>query len=217
MISGSDNEERDDYPSNQGNPPAQIHSSDVPGQISPAMPNPNPDGVNAADPWPTCSGPGRKGVVKCGNPVVRQAAPLCASNDRQLHLERELVPLRTRKSKAPCVGPCLDGGPCGRRVYFREPGQDDGVCKSHYDQIKRRGWLSAIAPKHAPVPDCACKGPGQDGSPSCDRKAECGSGYCAPHDRQYQKTGNLKAIRRTNTPDGPCLGPGEQGTRAGSQ
>lgn len=216
MISGPDNAERDDYPPNHGNSPAQIHSaSDVPGQLSSAIPNPNPDGINGGRPWPTCAGPGRNGEAKCGNPVMNQAVRLCASHDRQMRLKGELVPLRTRKSKTPCVGPGLDGGPCGRRVYFREPGQDDGVCKSHYDQLRRRGWLSVIAPKPAPVPDSVCKGPGQDGSPACDRKAEYGSGYCAPHDRQYHKTGNLKPIRRTNTPDGPCIGPGDGAASCG--
>lgn len=180
-----------------------------------AMAKSSGKGTNPRTAWPTCTGPGRNGEVNCGNPTVRRAITLCASHDRQLRLKGELAPLRTRKSKAPCVGPGPDGGACGRRVYFRDPGQNDGVCKSHYDQLKRRGWLGTITPKPAAVPDSDCHGPGQDGSPTCGRKAERGSGYCAPHDRQFRNGGNLKPIRLTNTPDGPCIAPGDGATSCG--
>lgn len=216
MTSGTNNTERNnDYP-HRRQPHAQKHlGSDGSTQSFSTSPDSGTEGMKPGHLWPICAGPGRNGEPKCGNPAVKRSANLCASHDRQVRLTGELVPLRTRKSKAPCVGPGHNDEACGRRVYFREPGQDDGVCKSHYDQLKRRGWLSAVAPKPAPVPDSFCKGPGQDGSPICDRKAEYGSGYCGPHDRQYRKTGNLKAIRRINTPDGPCIAPGDGGSACG--
>jgi hypothetical protein len=39
---------------------------------------------------------------------------------------------------------------------------------------------------------------------------------CSPHDRQFKKNnGVMKPIRRINTPDGPCEGPGAEGSLCG--
>jgi hypothetical protein len=162
-----------------------------------------------------CSGPGRNGEARCVNAVSRVGAEHCISHEAQLEKNGTLQPLRTRKSKTTCVGPGQDEEFCGRKVFAREPGRDDGVCKAHYEQMKRRGYLGPIAPHAAAVPDTPCYGPGQAGREQCDRAAERGTGLCDAHDRQRKKGGPLKPIRAINTPDGPCVGPGPEGSLCG--
>lgn len=157
--------------------------------------------------WPICEGPGRNGLPRCDRPVHQRSAELCRSHALQMEVHGSLSPLRTRTIKTPCMGPGDDGGACGRQVFFREPGQDDGICKTHYEQVKRRGSMGPIAP-HVTVPSAQCIGPGQDGEEGCSRMAATGAGYCAAHSNQLLRSGRLKPIRRTNTPDGPCIGPG---------
>ncbi|WP_426301865.1 endonuclease VII domain-containing protein [Arthrobacter sp. R-11] len=156
-----------------------------------------------------CIGPGRNGQQFCGKPTDTKTSELCASHALQKKKNKPLQPLRTRTEKSTCIGPAQDGGPCGRRVYSRPVGQDEGVCKTHYDQLQRRGSMSPIELRLPPLTEI-CWGPGRDGDELCGRLAEARDTLlCAPHDRQFQKNnGILKPIRKVNTPDGPCIGPG---------
>lgn len=100
---------------------------------------------------------------------------------------------------------------CGRRVYSRPVGQDDGVCKTHHEQLKRNGTMRCIELRLPPILDL-CQGPGADGRELCGRPAEARDTLlCSAHDRQQKKNGSLKPIRKVNTPDGPCVGPGQDG------
>lgn len=165
-----------------------------------------------------CSGPGRNGDEFCSNPTESKTSQLCRAHNEQNRKHNELRPLRTRTSKSTCVGPGQAGGElCGRQVYSRPVGQDDGICKTHYDQMSRRGFLGPIERRLPPIPELPCWGPGQDGNDRCDRPAEGRETLlCSPHDRQHKRNdGVLKPIRRINTPDGPCIGPGPDGSMCG--
>lgn len=170
-----------------------------------------------APPGPrACIGPGRNGQQFCGKPTDSRASDLCLSHNLQKKKKGgALQPLRTRTEKSTCIGPGQDGGICGRRVYSRPVGQNDGVCKTHYDQLNRRGFMGPIELRLPPLTD-KCNGPGRDGSELCGRAAEArDTRLCSPHDRQLKKNGILKPIRNVNTPDGPCIGPGADGELCG--
>lgn len=162
-----------------------------------------------------CIGPGRSGQEFCGRPTDTKSSELCRDHRVQQKKQGVLQPLRTRTRKSTCIGPGQDGGLCGRRVSYRPLGQDDGVCKTHYDQLKRRGSLGPIELRRPPLTD-SCNGPGRDGSELCERPAEAHDTLlCSPHDRQLKKNGVLKPIRKVNTPDAPCIGPGLNGRSCG--
>lgn len=165
----------------------------------------------------TCSGPGRNGEELCGNPTAIKERQLCRAHNEQKSKHGVLRPLRTRTSKSTCVGPGQDAGICGRRVYSRVVGQDDGICKAHHEQMNRRGLMGPIEKRLGPIPTMQCWGPGQDGNERCDRIAEGRETLlCSPHNRQHKNNaGVLKPIRRINTPDGPCQGPGGDGSLCG--
>lgn len=165
----------------------------------------------------TCTGPGRNGGVFCGNPTETKTSRLCRSHNEQQRKHKALQPLRMRTSKSTCVGPGQDGGMCGRQVYSRPVGQDDGICKTHYDQVNRGGSMAPIQQRLPRIPESICWGPGQDGNERCDRLAEGRETLlCSSHDRQHKENaGVLKPIRRINTPDGPCVGPGLEGSLCG--
>lgn len=165
----------------------------------------------------TCTGPGRNGDELCGKPTQSKTFRLCRSHNEQLKKHGTLLPLRTRTTKSTCIGPGQHGGVCGREVYSRPVGQDDGICKTHYDQVGRKGCMAPIEQRLAPIPTTQCWGPGQDGNERCDRIAEGRETLlCSPHDRQHKKNaGVLKPIRRINTPDGPCQGPADEGSLCG--
>lgn len=165
--------------------------------------------------WPLCSGPGRNNELHCSNAVHKAGAKYCTSHELQMKKYGRLQPLRTRTSKATCVGPGAAGSLCGRKVFKRDVGKDDGICKSHYDQMKRRGHMSVIAPRFGPIPDTRCSGPGRDGHDRCERVAERVSGLCDAHDRQLKRNSVLKPVRRINTPGGPCVAPGPDGGLCG--
>ncbi|MGF6833283.1 hypothetical protein QF015_001452 [Paenarthrobacter sp. TE4293] len=163
----------------------------------------------------TCIGPGRNGLQYCGRPTDTKTSELCRSHSHQQQRQGNLKPLRTRTEKSTCGGPRQDGGLCGRQVYFREPGQDGGVCKTHYDQLKRRGFMGPIAPRLPPLTS-TCDGPGRDGRELCGRPSEARDTLlCSPHDRQIKNNGVLKPIRKVNTPDGQCIGPGPDDSPCG--
>lgn len=107
----------------------------------------------------SCIGPGRNGAPFCGKPKESRRTLLCVSHSLQMKKHGSLQPLRTRTSKSTCIGPGQDGGICGRQVYVRPVGQDDGICKTHYDQQKRSGTLKPIERRMAPIPDRQCWGP----------------------------------------------------------
>ncbi|NWL27965.1 hypothetical protein DM794_12955 [Paenarthrobacter ureafaciens] len=135
----------------------------------------------------TCIGPGRNGLQYCGRPTDAKTSELCRSHSLQQQKQGTLKPLRTRTEKSTCIGPGQDGGLCGRQVYFRQPGQDDGVCKTHYDQLKRRGSMGPIELRLPPLTS-TCDGPGGDGQELCGRPSEARDTLlCSAHDRQSKK------------------------------
>lgn len=163
----------------------------------------------------TCIGPGRNGQEYCGKPTDTKASELCSSHSLQAKKRGILQPLRTRTEQSTCIGPGQGGGVCGRRVYSRPPGQDDGVCKTHHDQLNRRGFMGPIELRLAPLTEI-CKGPGRDGTEQCGRPAEARDTLlCSPHDRQLKKNSVLKPVRKINMPDGACIGPGPDGALCG--
>ncbi|MDR6988964.1 hypothetical protein J2Y66_003472 [Paenarthrobacter nitroguajacolicus] len=162
-----------------------------------------------------CIGPGRNGQQFCGKPTESRRSVLCVAHSSQRKNGGSLQPLRTRTNTSKCIGPGQDGGACGRSVFSRPVGEDDGVCKTHYDQLKRRGFMSPIGRRLPPLSD-KCSGPGRDGSALCGRPAEARDTLlCSPHDRQLKKNGVLRPIRMVNTPEGPCVGPGPNGASCG--
>lgn len=164
-----------------------------------------------------CLGPGRNGKELCGNPTQTNASRLCRSHNDQDRKNETLRPLRTRTVKSTCIGPGQEGGLCGRKVFSRPVGQDDGICRAHHDQMNSRGFMRPIEQRLSPIPETQCWGPGQDGNERCDRLAEGRETLlCSPHDRQHKKNdGTLKPIRRINTPDSLCVGPGADGSQCG--
>lgn len=162
-----------------------------------------------------CIGPGRNSEPFCGKPTDARTADLCISHKLQQKKHGALQPLRTRTSKSTCVGPGQGGGICGRRVYSRPTGQDDGVCKAHNEQLQRSGIMRRIELRLPPLPEL-CQGPGAEGNELCGRPAEARDTLlCSAHDRQQKKNGILRPIRRVNTPDVPCRGPGYDGNLCG--
>lgn len=162
-----------------------------------------------------CSGPGREGQPLCGKPTQSRCSDLCVSHNLQRKKNSVLQPLRTKTSMSTCIGPGQDGGPCGRRVSNREPGQDDGVCRTHNEQLKRRGFMGPIEARLPALLE-ECSGPGRDGSELCGRPAEARDTLlCSAHDRQHKKHGALKPIRKVNTREVPCSGPGADGALCG--
>lgn len=174
------------------------------------------DANNRSSPAPReCSGPGRNGEPVCGKPTDSRLSDLCVSHSLQQKKHGALRPLRTRTIKSTCVGPGQDGDICGRRVYSRPVGEDDGVCKTHNAQLKSRGFMSPIEVRLPPLLDI-CNGPGRDGSEFCGRPAEARDTLlCAPHARQLKNNGVLKPIRKVNQPDGSCVGPGPDDSLCG--
>ncbi len=162
-----------------------------------------------------CSGPGRNDQPFCGKPTETKASELCLAHNLQQKKQGALQPLRTRTSKSTCIGPGQDGGTCGRRVYSRPAGQDDGVCKTHHEQLQRNGAMRRIELRLPPLLDL-CQGPGAEFNELCGRPAEARDTLlCSAHDRQQKKNGILGPIRRVNTPDVPCQGPGREGNLCG--
>ncbi|MFF2714689.1 endonuclease domain-containing protein [Paenarthrobacter sp. NPDC058040] len=169
------------------------------------------DGVRARN----CNGPGRNGQQICGKPTDTKTSELCSSHRLQQKKNGTLKPLRTRTEKSTCIGPGQVISPCGRKVYFRPAGRDDGVCKTHHEQMQRRGFMTPIELRLPPLTS-TCTGPGIVSGTVCGRPSEArDSLLCSPHDRQLKKNGDLKPIRRVNTPDGPCTGPGPGETLCG--
>ncbi len=162
-----------------------------------------------------CSGPGREGQPLCGKPTESRSSDLCVSHNLQRKKHGALQPLRTRTSKSTCVGPGQNDDVCGRRVSSRPVGQDEGFCRTHSAQLKSRGFMGPIELRLPPLPDL-CNGPGREGDELCGRAAEDRDTFlCSAHARQQKKNGVLKRIRRVNTPDGPCVGPGSDGALCG--
>lgn len=163
----------------------------------------------------TCSGPGRNGQPYCGKQSGPIVSGLCGAHNLQQKKYGDLQPLRLRTSKSTCIGPGQDGGICGRRVYSRPTGQDDGVCKTHHEQLKRNGTMQRIELRLPPLLEL-CEGPGRDGNELCGRPAEARDTLlCSAHDKQQKKKGSLKPIRKVHTQDGLCIGPGQDGAACG--
>lgn len=163
----------------------------------------------------TCTGPGRNGEQTCGRPTESKITEFCRAHELQHEKHGTLQPIRTRTSKSTCIGPGQDGGSCGRQLSSRPAGQDEGTCRAHSEQLKRRGFMSPIEPRLPPLA-VTCNGPGPDGEELCGRPAENRETLlCSAHHRQHEKHGVLKPIRKVNTPASTCIGPGPNGTLCG--
>lgn len=150
--------------------------------------------------------PAKPGEPVCTGPdciMVASTRDLCPAHYQQWRKGRPIVPLAegrvgrqgARTRPAECVGPGIDGKPCGRPV------RAINLCSTHRAQQKAGKELTPVRPMQSTAG--TCPGPGRDGA--CGRTIKS-RGLCSRHAAEDRagKPLTLHAERRPATPKAPA-------------